>query len=198
MRGIPGSGKSTLVSQIILQYPESVVCSADKFHMRDGEYKFDKSNLKAAHEFSQSDADDACKRGRNVVIIDNTNIRAWEYRPYVKLATKYGYTYIIVVPRTNWKDNAEELARRNIHGVDLESVQRKINQFEEFIPLYYGWFLNPVDSKRMVDLSKSCLLECVRKCTQLLLNMFGDTNGRYLLIIVSLHSILIFISLHVQ
>lgn len=43
------------------------------------------------------------------VIIDNTNIRADECRPYFQKATNYGYAVIIVEPRTNWKRDANQL-----------------------------------------------------------------------------------------
>jgi hypothetical protein len=43
------------------------------------------------------------------VIIDNTNIRMDECKPYFQKASNYGYVVIIVEPRTNWKRDANIL-----------------------------------------------------------------------------------------
>ena len=43
LRGLPGSGKSTLVKQIQAAYAESAVCSADDYFLQeDGTYNYDK------------------------------------------------------------------------------------------------------------------------------------------------------------
>ena len=49
MRGLPGSGKSTVVSTITRVYPHAVVCSADHYFMNDGKYEYSSSRLKSAH-----------------------------------------------------------------------------------------------------------------------------------------------------
>ncbi len=49
VRGIPGSGKSTFAKQLV--GADFLVCEADKYFMVDGEYKFDATKLKQAHDF---------------------------------------------------------------------------------------------------------------------------------------------------
>ena len=44
------------------------------------------------------------------VIIDNTNIRMDECRPYFQKASTYGYIVIVIEPRTNWKRDTDILA----------------------------------------------------------------------------------------
>ena len=49
LRGLPGSGKSTLAKSI-----GGIHIEADQYFMEDGEYKFDGSKIKLAHNYCQS------------------------------------------------------------------------------------------------------------------------------------------------
>lgn len=91
IRGLAGSGKSTIVREIEKIYPGSVSCSADQFFLnpQTGEYQFDRSQLVQAHKWCQSKAEQACRNRVNIVIVDNTNVMKWEMGPYFKLADKY-------------------------------------------------------------------------------------------------------------
>ena len=119
MRGLPGSGKSTVVRKLLETFPRAVDCSADKYFVSvDGEYVMDRSRLKEAHQWCQDTARDACRTGTNVVIIDNTGVKRWELVAYFKLAMEFSYAVVLVEPKTPWKKQLNELAMRNIHGVD--------------------------------------------------------------------------------
>ena len=119
MRGLPGSGKSTVVSAITRIYPHAVVCSADHFFMsEDGEYEFDASQLKLAHQQSQDKARWACEAGESLVVVDNTGVRRWELVPYFRSAQSYNYTVLLVEPRTPWRFNVKQLLSKNSHGVE--------------------------------------------------------------------------------
>ena len=48
VRGLPGSGKSTFAKTLVGH--DFLVCEADKYFMVNGEYKFDVTKLKEAHE----------------------------------------------------------------------------------------------------------------------------------------------------
>ncbi|CAM5076321.1 unnamed protein product, partial [Eretmochelys imbricata] len=71
----------------------------------------------------------AMKNGKSPVIIDNTNIHAWEMKPYVIMARENNYEVIFQEPDTHWKFNVRELARRNNHGVPREKIQRMKDQY---------------------------------------------------------------------
>ena len=106
-----------------------MICSADNYFLdSQGVYNFNRDNIGEAHRVCQQHAEDACKYKtekkssllivhmcyscRNnvlAVIIDNTNIRVDECRPYFQKASAYGYIVIIVEPRTNWKRDANIL-----------------------------------------------------------------------------------------
>ena len=88
LRGISGSGKSTWVSQ---NASDAVTVSADHYFVIDGEYRFDASKLQENHGKCFRAFMDAVRLGAPHIVVDNTNIEAWEYSPYVIAAEAFGY-----------------------------------------------------------------------------------------------------------
>ncbi|XP_046543018.1 LOW QUALITY PROTEIN: 2',3'-cyclic-nucleotide 3'-phosphodiesterase-like [Haliotis rubra] len=160
LRGLPGSGKSTIVSNLQYVYPTSVKCSADDFFLVKGQYKFDAARLQEAHGWCQTKARYACESGTPVVIIDNTNVRHWEMHFYLNLAHRTNYTAITVIPKTSWRFSPDVLARRNKHGVSEHILREKVHQFENKAPVYYGWFLTEESSKYIRFIAKHLYEEC--------------------------------------
>ena len=119
MRGLPGSGKSMVVSTITRVYPQAVVCSADHYFMKDGKYEYSSSreDLKSAHLQCQDKALGACEVGERLVVVDNTGVKKWELLTYFRMAQLHRYTVILLEPRTPWRFNVEKLAEKNTHGV---------------------------------------------------------------------------------
>ncbi|XP_075598172.1 NEDD4-binding protein 2-like 1 isoform X3 [Balearica regulorum gibbericeps] len=111
LRGLPGAGKSTLARQLKRDYPGAVVLSTDDFFIENGVYMFEPDFLEDAHKWNQKRARKAMKNGKSPVIIDNTNIHAWEMKPYVMMARENRYEVIFQEPDTPWKFNVQELAR---------------------------------------------------------------------------------------
>uniref|UniRef100_A0AAY4CZE0 NEDD4-binding protein 2-like 1 n=1 Tax=Denticeps clupeoides TaxID=299321 RepID=A0AAY4CZE0_9TELE len=68
--------------------------------------------------------------GRSPVIIDNTNIHAWEMKPYVETALETGYNVCFYEPETSWKCDPIELERRNTHGVPRDKIAKMLECFE--------------------------------------------------------------------
>ena len=117
LRGLPGSGKSTLAKLICNQHVE-----ADMFFMEDGEYKFDPTKLKRAHEWCQNRVRVWMMSGYNVVV-SNTFTQEWEMEAYYKLAEQYGYrVHSIVV------ENRHEGV--NQHGVPADKLEQMKQRFE--------------------------------------------------------------------
>ncbi|KAE8627335.1 hypothetical protein XENTR_v10006946 [Xenopus tropicalis] len=106
-------------------FPSALVFSTDEyFLMDDGTYLFDHEMLPEAHKWNQKRARKAMSKGKTPIIIDNTNIQAWEMKPYAVMALENQYQVIFLEPSTRWKFNVAELARRNSHGVPREKIQR--------------------------------------------------------------------------
>ncbi|CAG5028673.1 unnamed protein product [Parnassius apollo] len=149
MRGAPGSGKSFLAKQIIemtvganfSNYKKHILSTDDYFMVR-GVYQFEKSKLSDAHIWNQSRARTAMMRGLSPVIIDNTNIELWEMEPYVRDAVRNGYVIEVLEPNTPWAKKANQLSRKNIHGVPFQSIKRMLDNFQngvtgEYLRNYY-------------------------------------------------------------
>ncbi|KAM8902484.1 uncharacterized protein n4bp2l2 [Spinachia spinachia] len=129
MRGLPGSGKSTLARERLSESPDGLILSTDDyFAFRDG-YRYEPGLLGAAHEWNQNRAKDAMHDGRSPIIIDNTNVQAWEMKPYVKMALESGYKVDFCEPETSWKFDFYELEKRNKHGVPQEKIAQMMDRF---------------------------------------------------------------------
>lgn len=126
MRGLPGSGKTTLAK--IIKGRSGVILSTDDFFCNEeGVYRYDPHRLPEAHGWNKHRALVKVQEGRTPVIIDNTNVQAWEMKPYIIMALHHGYEVDILEPETGWKFSPKELAKRNIHGVP----KYKISEMKE-------------------------------------------------------------------
>jgi predicted kinase len=124
LRGLPGSGKST-VSRL---FPTIFCYEADMFFEdEDGNYNFEPSLLKHAHEWCRKRVELAMNAPNdfpaNLIVVSNTFTQAWEMKPYFELAEKYGYRVhsIIVENRHGGK---------NIHGVPDDKLEQMKNRFQ--------------------------------------------------------------------
>ncbi|NXD78624.1 N42L1 protein, partial [Halcyon senegalensis] len=136
LRGLPGAGKSTLARQLKRDYPSAVVLSTDDFFIENGVYVFEPDFLEDAHKWNQKRARRAMKNGRSPVVIDNTNIHAWEMKPYVMMARENRYEVIFREPNTPWKFNVRELTRRNTHRVPRQKIQQMKEQYEHNVTFH--------------------------------------------------------------
>lgn len=136
MRGLPGSGKTTLAEEIcyhIIHDTNAFVTirSTDsKFLDSEGNYKFDPSKLGINHVQNQNEVREDMDSGAEMIIVDNTNMTRWEMKPYIDLANRYGYD---VEERIVGKFDDESIAlyaQRNQHGVPIEAIRRMAKKFE--------------------------------------------------------------------
>ncbi len=124
LRGLPGSGKSTTAELLGAGSSGTAHFEADMFFMRDGEYKFDFSQIKEAHKWCQSSVERTMFLGHNsTIIVSNTFTQEWEMDVYYKLAEEWGYrvTSLIV-------ENRHEGV--NVHGVPQETLDKMKQRFE--------------------------------------------------------------------
>ena len=168
MRGLPGSGKSSLVGRILKTYPQAEVCSADAyFTQADGSYQYDRNKIKEAHTFSQERAETLCRDACNLVIVDNTHVKRWELQPYLNTAAKFRYSVVILEPQTPWARNPEQLAVRNSHNVNENAIRKKLKEWQEIRPRYFCWLLNLADSHLLLMQAKNILHLAATSCPSL-------------------------------
>lgn len=122
LRGCPGSGKSTLAKS--LQTTLTPYIEADMYFYQDGEYKFDASKLKQAHQWCQQRVESWMgPYGLDRIIVSNTFTQEWEMQAYYDLAKKYGYrVYSLIVENRHGGVNE--------HGVPDEVLTRMKDRFE--------------------------------------------------------------------
>ena len=123
VRGIPGSGKSTFAKTLGGKHFET-----DNFFMVDGEYKFDVTKLKAAHEWCQNSVNTAMILNittdlNSTIVVSNTFTQEWEMKPYFDMAETYGYrVFTLIVENRHGGVNQ--------HGVPQDKLEIMKNRFE--------------------------------------------------------------------
>lgn len=126
LRGLPGSGKSSL-GDVILRSPNSSpvdVLSADNFFVNDkGVYNFEGSKLKQAHNDCQQKCAERMKLEISRIVVANTFTEEWEMETYYEMAERYKYrVHSIVVENRH--------GNINIHNVPSEKIEQMKNRFE--------------------------------------------------------------------
>jgi predicted kinase len=117
-RGLPGAGKSTLAESIC-----DDVYSADMYFEKNGEYHFDATQLRTAHEWCKSHVEIALHAEVPIIGVANTFTQQWEMDPYFELAKKYNYRISTIIV-----ENRHEST--NIHGVPDDAMEKMKNRFE--------------------------------------------------------------------
>jgi predicted kinase len=122
VRGVPGSGKSTFAKTLI---GEKDYChkEADMYFVdREGNYKFEPSKIKAAHEWCQEEIEFLMKYEHSRIAVSNTFTQEWEMESYYELAKKYGYTVFSIIVENRH-------GGVNDHGVPDEKIDQMKNRF---------------------------------------------------------------------
>ena len=118
VRGIPGSGKSTFAKTLGGQHYE-----ADMFFIdEEGNYKFDVTKIKDAHQWCQSFVKSDMILEYPKIVVSNTSTQEWEMEPYFNLAKEFGYTVFSVVVENRHGGT-------NQHGVPEDKLQMMKDRF---------------------------------------------------------------------
>ena len=123
LRGLPGSGKSTLAKSL-----GGVHIEADQYFMENGEYKFDATKIKHAHNYCQSQTlawmgSDGQQVNVDRIVVSNTFTQYWEMEVYFELAKQYGYqVHSLIVENRH--------GNQSIHSVPPETIEKMKNRFE--------------------------------------------------------------------
>ena len=118
VRGIPGSGKSTFAKTLGGQHYE-----ADMFFIdEEGNYKFDVTKIKDAHQWCQSFVKTDMILEYPKIVVSNTSTQEWEMEPYFTLAKEYGYTVFTIVVENRH-------GGVNQHGVPEDKLEQMRNRF---------------------------------------------------------------------
>jgi predicted kinase len=122
IRGVPGSGKTTLADRMkscgmIWDYAE-----ADSFMVDEcGNYRFDPKRLSHCHKKCHIEVRDMMRAGYDGIAVSNTFTRKWEMENYIGLARQFGYDVTMIVCQGDYG---------NVHGVPADKVQQMRDRFE--------------------------------------------------------------------
>lgn len=119
LRGLPGSGKTTLGYAIGV-----VPLSADDyFYDESGNYNFDASKLRAAHNWCRLRTEQQMEDGVDTIVVANTFTQKWEMDGYYELANQYGYRVHSVIVENRH-------GGVNVHNVPDDKVKQMQERFE--------------------------------------------------------------------
>ena len=121
IRGVPGSGKTTLANKMLRAGMVDCVREADDY-MRDdrGAYKFDPSRLSACHYRCLAGTQRDLEAGLRVAVA-NTFTQLWEVEKYTDL----GFPFTVITC---------EGRHQNTHGVPDAKVAAMRARFEPYVP----------------------------------------------------------------
>ena len=125
LRGLPGSGKSTIGDIILFTTQNNQdVLSADNFFIdREGNYVFDATRLKEAHNDCQQKCAERMKMQFSKIVVANTFTQEWEMETYFEMADRYRYrVHSLIVENRH--------GGQNIHDVPEDKVEQMKNRFE--------------------------------------------------------------------
>ena len=180
LRGIPGSGKSTMAKSLVVY---GIIHSTDDLIEATGDYRGfctkmiesgDFADLSRMHSKNLSNAIKSMGDGITPCIIDNTNIKANEPKAYVVAALEMGFDEdnIHICDVGTRGLSAEELAESNTHGVPLDKIKMMMQSHKSVGPLTVKKILDSKDMYKQSDVLYSCVL-LDRQSKGLLLDMVG-------------------------
>lgn len=123
IRGIPGSGKTTLATHLCMSMKHPpVLLEADKYFINaSGVYEFDPSKLPEAHNYCYSRAMENLIERRDV-IVSNTSTTEKEVQRYQQLAEELGVNFVSLIVENRHGNGS-------IHNVPAEKIQQMKNRF---------------------------------------------------------------------
>ena len=165
MRGLPGSGKTT-VSEILsthdnIKYP---VISADDYMIDEsGNYLYDNSKIRYVHERCYERVKEEMINGTKRIFVCNVLIDERQKSPYIELAEEYSYSVFSMIVENNHNNV-------NVHGCNDDTIHKMKGRFtvktlpnsiDKLIPyipnfLTFDWLIenSPASIKERMDLLK--------------------------------------------
>jgi tRNA uridine 5-carbamoylmethylation protein Kti12 len=131
IRGMPGSGKTTLGQKLSLVTRSSEQIETDMFfYDQEGNYNFDPKKLHEAHEWCRKMCLVLLEKNRSV-IVSNTFITVKELEPYFYLASRFNIVPNIITCQSQFE---------NIHNVPESTLNKMKEEFEWDISSLFSKF----------------------------------------------------------
>jgi predicted kinase len=119
-RGCPGSGKSTWAKNLVTTY---IHLEADMYFIDNlGNYKFDGSKIRYAHQWCMDTTRIFLNQGKHVVV-SNTFTTLKEMKFYIDYATENNIPFWVYRMTNNF---------RSVHDIPEEVMKKMADRFEDY------------------------------------------------------------------
>ncbi|XP_068923791.1 2',3'-cyclic-nucleotide 3'-phosphodiesterase isoform X2 [Petaurus breviceps papuanus] len=157
LRGLPGSGKTTVAQAIVDRYRDGTkMVSADAYNINPG------SQAAYHEEYKQLDKDLEvyCRRDMSVLVLDDTHHERERLEKIFDIADQYQYLVVLVEPKTSWRLDCNLLKEKNQWQLSADDLKKlKPGVEKDFLPLYFGWFLSKKGSESLQKAGQTFLDE---------------------------------------
>ncbi|XP_037349917.1 2',3'-cyclic-nucleotide 3'-phosphodiesterase [Talpa occidentalis] len=157
LRGLPGSGKTTLARAIVSRYHDGTkLVSADDYKITPG------ARGDFSQQYKQLDEELAayCRRDARIIVLDDTNHERERLEQLFEMADQYQYQVVMVEPKTPWRLDYAQLKEKNQWHLSVDDLKKLKPGLEKDIqPLFFGWFLTRKSSENLRKAGQAFLSE---------------------------------------
>lgn len=123
LRGLPGSGKTTLAKQLSENGKYPIFSVDDYFTETNGNYNFEYDKNYLAYKQCEENTIKSMLEKVEKIFIHNTFTLDWEIEPYFKLASDFNYTVFVVTVENRH-------ATKNIHQITDEQIKKMAEKYK--------------------------------------------------------------------
>uniref|UniRef100_A0A131YAX6 2',3'-cyclic-nucleotide 3'-phosphodiesterase n=1 Tax=Rhipicephalus appendiculatus TaxID=34631 RepID=A0A131YAX6_RHIAP len=150
VRGPPGSGKNIVAAELEELYPDCRSYWSDKLFSSPVAPERSTVSIRESHDLCLSKIEGFMKNDVPVIINRNTNVMVWEIAKFLVLASRYGYTVILVDMPHHFVLDPKVLTATNNKGLGESYITQRVRQWEEVHPFATGWSPRPRDAAKLL------------------------------------------------
>jgi len=124
LRGLPGSGKTTLAN-LLSENGKYPVFSVDSYFTdaKTGAYNFEFEKNHLAYKQCEEQTRTALQQGAEKIFVDNTFTLEWEMENYFKLAAEFRYKIFVVTVENRH-------GGKNIHAISHKQLEKMAAKYK--------------------------------------------------------------------